>query len=223
MNPKENAAKYVIPWIQDGMVIGLGSGSTSAYFIELLGMVIREQGLHIRGVATSRASAQLAAKHNIPLIDLNDVPRIDITIDGADEIDPEKRMIKGRGGAHVREKIVASASREVIIIVDESKLVPHLGKGPLPVEVIPFGAPSTRHKIEQLGYQGTWRLSPDRSFYITDNGNFLFDIQLKEPTHHPESDHDRLRHIPGVVDTGFFFGLAGRIVVGAANGTSRVF
>ena len=215
MNPKENAAKYVIPWIQDGMVIGLGSGSTSAYFIELLGMVIREQGLHIRGVATSRASAQLAAKHNIPLIDLNDVPRIDITIDGADEIDPQKRLIKGHGGAHVREKIVASCSRELVIIADQSKLVERLGKKSLPVEVLSFGSTATRAKIELLGYRGSWRLTPEKSPVITDNGNMLFDIHF---TDEPELVHERLRALPGVVDTGFFFGLAGRIVIGYEDG-----
>ena len=132
MNAKKAAAQHVIPWIQDGMLVGLGSGSTSAYFIEFLGTAIRDQNLHIQGVATSRAAAQLASKYGFPLLDLNDALRIDIAVDGADEVDPQKRLIKGRGGAHVREKIVASCSRELVIIVDESKLVSTLGKGPIP-------------------------------------------------------------------------------------------
>ena len=197
------------------MVVGLGSGSTSAYFIAFLGAALREQGLHIRGVATSRASAQLAAKHNIPLVDLNDVPRIDITVDGADEIDPQKRLIKGHGGAHVREKIVASCSRELVIIADQSKLVERLGKKSLPVEVLSFGSTATRAKIELLGYRGSWRLTPEKSPVITDNGNMLFDIHF---TDEPELVHERLRALPGVVDTGFFFGLAGRIVIGYEDG-----
>jgi len=198
--------------IQAGMIVGLGSGSTAEFFIEALAA----SKLPIKAVSSSHRSADLAQSKGIPILDLNEVSHIDITVDGADEIDPKKRMIKGGGGAHVREKILAAASREMVVIVDETKLVSQLGKAKLPVEVLPYGSSMTQRKIEVLSYKGAFRKN-----FLTDNGNLIFDIQLPSPTSQPEKVHEQLIQIPGVVDTGFFFHLAGRVLIGHANGTVK--
>jgi ribose 5-phosphate isomerase A len=203
--------------IESGMVVGLGTGTTAFYFIERLIERCRG-GLKITAVASSSRSLEQARAGGIPLVDIDQIAHIDITVDGADEIDPLKRMIKGGGGALVREKIVASMSREMIVIIDESKLVHQLGHKKLPVEIIPFGRAATIHKIEKLGYSGKWRKTGSGEFYLTDNGNLIFDIQLREPTSEPEKIDTQLRSLPGVVDTGFFFHLAGRVIVGFNDG-----
>ena len=131
-------------------------------------------------------------------------------------------MIKGGGGAHVREKILAAASRELIVIVDETKLVASLGACKLPVEILFYGSPSTRKKLEQAGYRGKWRVTKDSQFFITDNGNLILDIQFDSPPLFPEMDHEKIIQIPGVVDTGFFFQMAGRVIVGFPNGTTEI-
>jgi ribose 5-phosphate isomerase A len=218
---KEAAGRKAAEFIEDGMIVGLGSGSTAACFIEAL-VQKAKRGLRIQAVASSRHSADLAKAGGIAVSDINAVPRVDITVDGADEIDPQKRMIKGGGGAHVREKILAAASDEMVVIVDETKLVSALGRAKLPVEVLFYGSPSTRRKIEELGYQGRWRTNPDKTFYLTENGNLIFDIHFPSPPPHPEKDHENIIRIPGVVDTGFFFGLAGRVVVGRSDGQTEV-
>ncbi|OGN63412.1 MAG: ribose 5-phosphate isomerase A [Chlamydiae bacterium RIFCSPHIGHO2_12_FULL_49_9] len=215
------AGKKAAEWIADGMIVGLGSGSTAECFIDSL-IELCKEGLKIEAVASSRASAERARKGGIAVMDINSVPRIDITVDGADEIDSEKRMIKGGGGAHVREKILAAASKEMVVIVDESKLVGTIGRAKLPVEVLFFGSPSTRKQIEEMGYKGKWRLQKDGTLFITENGNLLFDIQFESPPLSPEQDHFNLTQIPGVVDTGFFFRLAGRVIIGYPDGTTRV-
>jgi ribose 5-phosphate isomerase A len=203
--------------IQNGMLVGLGTGSTSIYFIEKL-IERCHHGLKIHAIASSEKSHDLAKKGGIPLLDVNAVTHLDITVDGADEIDPQKRMIKGGGGALVREKIVASMSKELVIIVDESKLSEKLGKRPLPVEIIPFGIASTLRHLEKLGYQGKWRKKQDGAFFVTDNGNYIFDIHFNKPIANPEQEQDNLIQIPGVVDTGFFLNLAGRVIVGFSDG-----
>jgi len=207
--------------IQNGQVVGLGTGSTAAYFIE--GLIERiEQGLEITAVSSSRSSAELARRGGIKVYDINEVSHIDITVDGADEIDPQKRMIKGGGGAHVREKILASASGELIVIVDETKVVSALGHTKLPVEILFYGSPATRQKLEKLGYTGQWRVNPDKSLFITENGNLIFDIAFKSLPTSPEQDHEKIIHVPGVVDTGFFFGYAGRVIVGYSDGSTKL-
>ena len=218
---KRAAGKEAAEWIESGMIVGLGTGTTAEYFIESLVARV-QQGLQIQAVASSHESAELARNGGIEMIDLNDAPRVDITVDGADEIDSQKRMIKGGGGAHVREKILAAASREMVVIVDDSKLVPTVGVHKLPVEILFFGAPATRKKIENCGYRGQWRMEDPESFYITENGNLLFDIEFPHPPKFPEQDHGTLRSIPGVIDTGFFFGYAGRVIVGYPDGTVKI-
>jgi ribose 5-phosphate isomerase A len=151
-------------------------------------------------------------------LSLKSTPSLDLTVDGADEIDAEKQMIKGGGGALLREKIVARMSREMVVIIDETKLVSKLGQHPLPVEIIPFGYLSTLHQLERLGYVGHLRCRPDQTPYLTDNGHYIFDIQLDPKKTHPRADHERLIQVPGVVETGFFFDLAKRVIIGFLDG-----
>lgn len=208
--------------VLNGMIVGLGTGSTAAFFIEALAHRIKS-GLFLKAVvASSDASSHLANRLGMRICDLNDVSHIDLTVDGADEIDPLKRMIKGGGGAHVREKILASCSHELVVIVDETKLVPSIGRGKLPIEVLRFGSSLTRAKILNLGFSGTWRLSKEGSRFITENENYLFDIAFETPPPHPERLHEELIHLPGVVDTGFFFNMAGRVIVGYQNGRTEI-
>lgn len=198
--------------VENGMLIGLGTGTTATYFIQAL-IERCKQGLKIRAVSSSIRSQEMATKGGIEVLDMNQVTSIDITIDGADEIDPQNRMIKGGGGAHVREKIVASTSKKMMVIVDESKLVTKLGKFGLPVEILPFGISATLHKLEKLGYRGKIR-----DEFTTDNGNLIWDIHSPTYFDHPEIDHDKILKTPGVVDTGFFLDLPVQVLVGYANG-----
>jgi ribose 5-phosphate isomerase A len=203
--------------IENGMLVGLGTGTTVYYFIEKL-IEKCKNGLKIQAAASSNQSLKQAKEGRIPLLDIDKVSALDITVDGADEIDPLKRMIKGGGGALVREKIIAAMSKEMVVIVDEKKLVPALGKAKLPVEIIPFAKNSILHHIEKADYRGSFRKKADGTPYVTDNGNLIVDIHFDTPRENPEIDHDALIHIPGVVDTGFFFNLAGRVIVGFADG-----
>lgn len=212
---KRLAGEKAASFIEDGMIVGLGTGSTAMHFIQHL----IERKLKITAVASSLRSQELAKKGGIPLIDINTITRIDITVDGADEIDPTKRMIKGGGGALLREKIVASMSQEMVVIVDQTKLVSHLGTHKLPVEIVPFAYPATIHKLEARGYKGVVRLD-GRAPYITENGNYIYDVQLHKC--HPEEDQEAILQVPGVVETGFFLNYAGRVVVGFLDGTTQV-
>lgn len=218
---KKAAGKAAADLVQEGMLVGLGTGSTAAFFIEALGKRCQE-GLKISAVATSQASARQAQLLGIPLKDSADVVLLDVTIDGADEIDHHKNMIKGGGGALLREKLLALASREMIVIVDETKLVDQLGDVAVPVEIIPFLYHSTLQHLDHLGYQGTLRCNRDDTLFITDNGNYIFDIVYKEPILDPVQQHEHLRKIPGVIETGFFFGIAGRVVIGYEDGFVKV-
>jgi len=218
---KERAARKAAEFIETGQIVGIGTGSTAAYFIDALIERCR-QGLKVRGVPSSRHSSDRAQQGGIAILDINSAPRIDITVDGADEIDPKKRMIKGRGGAHVREKILASSSTEMVVIVDETKVVKRLGTAPLPVEILFYGSPATRQKIEDLGFEGKWRMNGDGTLFISENGNLILDIAFESPPADPEREHAKLIEIPGVIDTGFFFGLAGRVVIGFSDGSVKV-
>lgn len=202
--------------VKEGMKVGLGTGSTARYFIDFLGKRVRE-GLQIQAVASSESSYQQGKSLGIPLLDASKVEELDLYIDGADEIDSQKCMIKGGGGALFREKILAYASQEMVVIVDESKCVSQLGAFPLPVEVLPFGLKSTQKQIEALGMQGTLRQVEQRE-YQTDNGNFILDLEMKGALSNPEKIHSQLLHIPGVVETGLFCGIAGRVLIGRKSG-----
>jgi ribose 5-phosphate isomerase A len=215
---KELAARASLQFVRDGDVVGLGSGSTAAYAVRYLGKRVRA-GMKIRGIATSLQTQNLAASVGIPLTTLEEVQRIDVTIDGADEFDPELRLIKGGGGALLHEKIVASASRQVIIITDSSKQVCVLGKVPLPVEVIRFAEALVSEKISVLG--ATVRLRKDKAGkpFITDEGNHILDCHFGEIPDPPALAH-ALSEIPGVVEHGLFINLADLVLLG--NGSEML-
>lgn len=213
---KKAIGKQAAEEIKDGMLVGLGTGSTAFYFIEKL-IERYKNGLKIEAVSSSARSLNQAKKGGIPIADVNQVTFTDITVDGADEIDSEKRMIKGGGGALLREKILANISRKMLVIVDESKVVNKLGKHDLPVEILPFAHNAIIEKIKKLGFIGQIR-SIQGGPYLTDNGNLIYDIHFEELRNHPEEDHNRLIQIPGVLETGFFFNVANRVLIGHLNG-----
>lgn len=214
---KEAAGKAAAELVEDGMLVGLGTGSTAAYFIKHLGIRCRN-GLAINAVATSLMTSELAAKNGIPLIDIDSIARLDITVDGADEFDSRLRLIKGGGGALFREKIVAFMSHQMIVIADISKKVKHFGSFPLPVEIGRFAYAATLHHLKELGFEASLRASKEGGLYVTDNGNMIVDIKLKNPCMNPEKEDKKIKSIPGVIETGFFFDLADRVLIGFPDG-----
>lgn len=221
-NYKKEAAEAAIELISDGMKVGLGTGSTAAMFIDLLGERVRD-GLDVVCVATSKASEAQASKYGIPLTSLDEEPFLDITIDGADEIDPDLRLIKGGGGALLREKIVAMSSDRMVVIGDESKLVKTLGKFPLPVEVDRFGLRATMEMIaamtDELGLRHDLRVreAEEGGFFVTDGGHHIIDCHY-EVIPDPEDLADCLAMLPGVIDSGLFIGIAERALIGGPSG-----
>jgi ribose 5-phosphate isomerase A len=213
---KQAAAEKAVSFIQDNMAVGLGTGSTTAFFIEKL-IERCKKGLKIKAIASSEKSLKQAREGGIPLADISSLSSLDIYVDGADEVDPQKQMIKGAGGALVREKIAAHMSREVVIIIDESKLVKQLGTRPLPVEIIPFGHAATIHHLNLLGYKGSLRKEKNNALYLTDNHNLIYDVDLSQDPHALRA-HTQITSIPGVVETGFFVPPKGRIVIGFSDG-----
>lgn len=220
MNSKQIAGEKACEYIQDGMVVGLGTGSTAYYMIQKLGDRVAE-GLNVTGVVTSKATEKLALERNIPLMDLNDVTEIDLTIDGADEVDIAFRGIKGGGGALLFEKLVAHVSKKSIWVVGEDKVVATLGAFPLPVEVVPFGYKQVERQLEAKGYNPILRHHEDGSIYLTDSQNYILDLQMKEITQ-PEALNDWLNNLPGVVENGLFLNYASSIVIGFSDGRVEV-
>lgn len=207
---KRKAAEKAVEFVEDGMTLGLGTGSTTFFAIEAIGSLVGK-GYDLRGVPTSVASEEQARKCGIPLVSLDEVDGIDLTIDGADEVDGELNLIKGMGGALLREKIVAYASKQEIIIVDEAKLVKTLGtRSPLPIEVTRFGHALTARNIRSLGCVPELK-GGDQPF-ISDNGNLIYNCRF-ERIDDPAALDRNLKSIPGVVETGLFLGLATRAVV----------
>jgi ribose 5-phosphate isomerase A len=205
------AVAKALEFVRAGTVVGLGSGRAASAFIRTLGERVR-QGLDVRGVPTSEATAKLATDVGIPLTTLDQVDQLDLTVDGADEVDPRLDLIKGYGAALVREKIVAAASRRLVILVGAEKLVPELGaRGVLPVEVVPFGLPLCSRRLEALGCKPKPRQAGGR-LMVTDNQNHILDCQIA-----PIGDPGRLEQdilaIPGVVGTGLFLGMAETVVI----------
>jgi len=214
---KKAAAEWAAALVEDGMVVGLGTGSTASLILEPLAARIR-QGLRIVGIPTSESTAEQARALGIPLSTLADHPRVDLTIDGADEVETGTlNLIKGRGGALLRENIVASASARLVIVADESKLVERLGRGVVPVEVVPFEWQSTARRIEGLGASAALRLRPDGGAFITDGGHYILDCAFGPIASAGSLDRD-LNGIVGVVEHGLFLGLADQVVVGRAAG-----
>jgi ribose 5-phosphate isomerase A len=208
---KELAAQKALEFISDGMIVGLGSGTTSTHFIKLLGGRVK-QGLKIRGIASSNNSEQLAKSLSIPIIDFHQTSSIDVTVDGADEIAPGLALIKGGGGALLREKIVASASKKFIVVADSSKIVAHLGKFPLPIEVIPMAAPLVAAKLSALGIRPSVRHHPEGTEYITDEGNLILDCACGQILD-PQALAASVRAIVGVVEHGLFLNMADLAIV----------
>lgn len=218
---KKGAAEKAATFIEEGMQVGLGTGSTAAYFIEALGNRVR-QGLKITAVATSQETMRQAQKLNIPLLDPDSITSLDITVDGADEIDPSNAMIKGGGGALLREKLLAHSSRKMIVIVDETKLVDHLGAHPLPIEIAPFAYQTTLKRLEEKGYRGKFRLTHEKQLFVTDNGNYIMDLQLSTPILNAPLLEQDLKKIAGVLETGLFYNLAGNVMIGYEDGLVRI-
>ncbi|PGL67799.1 ribose-5-phosphate isomerase RpiA [Bacillus sp. AFS055030] len=201
----EKAAEFV----KDGMVVGLGTGSTVFYTIKKLGQLVRE-GLNIKGIPTSIKTEKLAKEEGIQLVNFRKIEQIDIAIDGADEINPNFELIKGGGGALLREKIIAKAAKTFIVVADPTKMVEKLGKFPLPIEVIPFGMEMTMKHIEAIGLSPKLRLN-GATPYITDNGNYIFDCSI--PNHIQAQILERdLNLIPGVVENGLFVGMTDFVI-----------
>jgi ribose 5-phosphate isomerase A len=206
-------------YVNSGMVVGLGSGSTARYATLRIAERVRAGDLHdIIAIPTSDATAELARQGGIPLTTLEEHPAIDLTIDGADEVDPDFNLIKGLGGAQLREKIVAYASKCEIIVVDSSKLVKVLGsQAPVPVEVIRFGWKSTRAALERTGGMAKLRMVADKPF-ITDEGNFILDCRYTPAIESPHALELMMKAIPGVVEHGLFLGMVQRVVVAFPDG-----
>ena len=203
---KEAAARASLQFIRDGQVVGLGTGSTAAYFIKLLAEKVKN-GLHIRGIPTSVRSLELAQSLGIPLTTLDECQDIAVTVDGADEVDPQLRLIKGGGGAALREKIVASATKQLVIVADESKQVTVLGRFPLPVEVIGFAQALVAKRIRELGADVQLRTGADGKPFVTDEHNHILDCRFGQIPD-PEGLARKLSDMPGVVEHGLFIGMA---------------
>lgn len=213
---KSSAASKAVSYVENDMILGLGTGSTTYFAIQLIGEKVAN-GLKISGVPTSIATEQLARKLNIPI--LNNFVRVDLTIDGADEVDPGGNLIKGGGGALTREKMVASASTKEIIIVDESKLVKELGQCPLPVEVVRFGTEYVMNQLQRLGCQANLRRA-EGELFVTDNQNHIIDCRFSAISN-PKELANKIVAIPGVVECGLFIGLADKVIVGYEDGRTR--
>ncbi len=223
---KRAAAARAIAFVTPGMRLGLGTGSTARHFVELLAQQVRA-GLAVVGVPTSEATRADAERLGVPLSTLEETPRLDLTVDGADEIAPDLTVIKGGGGALLREKIVAAASARMIVIADESKWVPVLGRFPLPIEVVPFGIAATRLAVEAAaaasGCPGsaTLRRTREGHAFVTDSGHFILDAAL-ERIPDPKALASRLSAIPGVVEHGLFIGLVGIAILAGPDGVRTV-
>jgi ribose 5-phosphate isomerase A len=219
MNEKQAAAEKSIEFIQDGMILGLGTGSTVFFLVNKLAELIKK-GLKVKCVSTSNHTSELAKSLEIEIVDLNEVAYIDLTIDGVDEVDPKLNGIKGGGGALLFEKIVAKASKKVIWIADSCKYVNQLGKFPLPVEVIPFGSNHVFRKFIESGYNPTKRKKGEHIF-ITDSRNEIIDLQLNKIEDSLKLENE-IKLLPGVVEVGLFNNIADSVIIGRGNSTEII-
>jgi ribose 5-phosphate isomerase A len=216
---KRAAAEKALELVSDGMLIGLGSGSTAAFFVQGLGRLVAD-GMKVRGVPSSRSTAELAASLGIPIV-TELMGQIDLTVDGADEVDPALNLIKGRGGALFREKVVAASSKRFVVVVDESKLVKQLGVGVLPVEVLPFLWRSTAERIAASGVSLVLR-GGEETPYVTDNGNLILDLTVEGGIKDPAGFGNELRKVTGVVEHGLFVGMTDTVIAAGAEGAKAV-
>jgi ribose 5-phosphate isomerase A len=209
--PLDAIARRALEWVSNGAVIGLGTGHAATAFIHELAVRMKK-GLRVRGIPTSQGSADLAIKLGIPLTTLEQVSAIDVDVDGADEVDPYGNLIKGYGGALVRERIVAASSRRFVVLVGSEKLVTKLGShGKLPVEVVPFALAPCQRALAALGFEGEVRLKAGQRL-LTDNGNYILDCRIPQ-LDHPEAVDAAIRAIPGVVGTGLFLNMRPTVVI----------
>ncbi|GGG72771.1 ribose-5-phosphate isomerase RpiA [Paenibacillus radicis (ex Gao et al. 2016)] len=216
MDAKRLAGERAADYVEDGMAVGLGTGSTVYWTLMKLGERIKD-GLHIKGIATSKATEKLAAELGIPLTDFAEVEQLDLAIDGADEFDARLQLIKGGGGALLREKLVAANAKRFIVVADDSKAVTNLGKFPLPVEVVQFGWEATRRQLEKLGCSTQLRMKEQAPF-ISDNGNYIIDCQFEAITDDAVKLNEQMNRIPGVVENGLFVNMADLVIVGGRDG-----
>ncbi len=216
---KRAAAEAAAKIVEDGMVVGLGSGSTATLFVDTLGLRVAHDGLRIVGIPTSEKTAVQAHRLNIPLTSFAERTQIDLTIDGADEVKlGSLDLIKGHGGALLREKIVAAASKRMAIVADDTKLVERLGSVvSVPVEVVQYGWQATQRKLDQLGAHSSMRLNPDGKPFITDGGNYIFHCSFG-PMENPKEIAHHLDHVVGAVEHGLFLGFASQVFVGGPGG-----
>jgi ribose 5-phosphate isomerase A len=212
---KEAAARASLGFVKDGQVLGLGTGTTAAHFIELLGEQVKH-GLRVRGIPTSDRSREQATSLGIPLTTLDECQQIDVTVDGADEVDPELRLIKGGGGALLREKIVASASKQLVIVVDATKRVPVLGTFPLPVEVIKFAQTLVAKRIQALGAAVELRRESGGKPFLTDENNHILDCRFGQ-IQDVDGLARELSDMPGIVEHGLFIGMASVVLVATGS------
>lgn len=218
---KRAAGEHAATYVQSGMTLGLGTGSTVEHFLRRLGDRIATERIRVRGVATSRATEAAAERYGIELVTLADATEVDLTVDGADEIDPSFRMIKGGGGALLREKVVAQSSKFEVIVVGPGKLVPKLGSTfPLPVETVAFAVPAVERALGKLGQVAV--RGRDGSPFVTDNGHWILDVRFPSGIEDPPALEAALHRIAGVVETGLFLGLAHRLVIGGDDGSVEV-
>jgi len=208
---KQQVGEEAITFIKDGMKVGLGSGSTMYYAVKKLGERVKN-GLQVVGIPTSNTTAEWAKEFGVPLTSFSETQSLDIAIDGSDEVDDNLQLIKGGGGALLREKVVANAAKEFLVIVDESKMVNHLGQFPLPIEIVPFGWEVTASKVSAFGCNPVLRKVENEVFY-TDNGNYILDCHF-EQIPNPKKLHQDLISIVGVAETGLFIDMATRVLVG---------
>jgi len=219
MNLKEQAARQALTYVRDGMVLGLGTGSTTAYFVDVLGEQLQSGALKdIVGVPTSRGTEERARALGIPLSSLAEHSRLELAVDGADEVDPDLNMIKGLGRALLREKIVEIHVDHLVIVVDESKLVPRLGRGPLPVEILPFGLEVHLRWLNTLGCRAELRLEKDGTPVVTDNGNFMALCQFPDGIADLQALDRALADRPGIVEHGLFLDMASTVLVAGPDG-----
>ena len=220
---KKTAALEAIKHVQEGFVVGLGSGTTAAYAVQEIGERVRQKDLHVLGVPTSHQALKLAVSCGIPLTTLDEHPQLDLTIDGADQIDRGLNLIKGMGGALMREKIVASAAKQFVVVADETKLAEKLGTNhPIPLEVMPFALPTVIVKVQELDgkpvlREGEGKVGP----VVTDNGNFIVDVEFGPVDAVDELDV-KLKLVPGVLETGLFVGMADVVYVGGRSGVQKL-
>lgn len=222
MDAKEVAARAALSYVKDGMKLGLGTGSTAAHFLRLLGEKIQAERLQIVGTPTSERSREMAVEYGIPLGELPEMGTLDLGVDGADESDPDLNVIKGGGGALVREKLVAAACKEFVIVCDSTKLKTQLGAFPVPVAILPFAWQTTQRRLETLGSPTILRSAPDGKPYVTDDGLYILDVHFGQITDAPETAR-AIKAMVGVVEVGLFIGMATKVIAGYEDGRVQEF